>query len=159
MPVPEFLRELRSHVGHGLLFLPGVSGLVFNERNELLLGRRTDNGRWAVIGGVMEPGGETPAQAVAREVLEETGVTVAIERVSGVYTLPAITYPNGDQTQYVSIAFRCRPVSGTPHAADDESSDVRYFPLDALPPDLSPAQLRRIADASAPGAHLPAVFA
>ncbi len=152
------MRNLRTHVGHGLLFVPGVSGLTFNGQNEILLGRRTDNGRWAVIGGAVDPGGESPAQAVVREVLEETGVTVTVERVSGVYTLPVLTYPNGDVCQYVSIAFRCRPISGTPHVADDESSEVRYFPLDALPADLSPMQRQRIADASEPGAHLPATF-
>jgi 8-oxo-dGTP pyrophosphatase MutT (NUDIX family) len=158
MPIPEYIRELRTRVGHDLLFVPGAMALTFNERNEVLLNRRTDTGRWATIGGAVEPGGESPAEAAVRETLEETGLLVAVERVSGVYTLPAMVYPNGDKVQSVIIAFRCRSVSGVPRPADDESSDVRYFPLDALPPDLPPAQHRPIMDAAKPGAGLPAAF-
>jgi len=121
--------------------VPGATALIFNDANEILLGRRTDNGRWALIGGAVDPG-ESPAQAAIREALEETGVRAIIERVSGVYTAPVVTYPNGDIAQYVITAFRCRAEGGSPHAADEESSEVRYFPLDALPPDLSPAHPR-----------------
>jgi hypothetical protein len=69
-----------------------------------------------------------------------------------------ITYPNGDVAQYVITAFRCRAEGGPPHAADEESSEVRYFPLDALPPDLSPAHRQRIRDAADPGSERPAMF-
>jgi 8-oxo-dGTP pyrophosphatase MutT (NUDIX family) len=158
MPVSDHIRNLRTHVGHSLLLLPGASALVFNDANEILLGPRSDNGRWAVVGGAIDPG-ETPAQAAMREALEETGVTAVVERVSGVYTSPVITYPNGDIAQYVIIAFRCRAAGATPHAADEESTDVRYFALDALPSDLSPAHRQRIRDAAEPGSERPAVFA
>ncbi len=68
-----------------------------------------------------------------REVFEEAGLRVAPERVTGVYVTPVVAYANGDLAQYVITAFRCRPVSGTPHVHDDESLDVRYFALDRLP--------------------------
>jgi len=157
MPVSDHIRELRSHVGHGLLLLPGAAALIFNDANEILLGRRSDNGRWAVVGGAIDPG-ETPAQAAIREAFEETGITAVVERVSGVYTSPVITYPNGDIAQYVIIAFRCRAAGGSPHAADEESTEVRYFALDALPSDLPPAHRQRIRDAADPGSASPAVF-
>jgi 8-oxo-dGTP diphosphatase len=157
MAISDYIRELRNHVGHGYLLLPGVTVLIFNSANEVLLGRRSDNGCWSVIGGSIDPG-ESPAQAALREALEETGVTAEIERVSGVYTTPVITYPNGDAAQYVTIAFRCRPVSGTPHVADEESLEVKYFPLDALPPGLTQSHLERIGEAAVPGAGLPAAF-
>jgi 8-oxo-dGTP pyrophosphatase MutT (NUDIX family) len=88
-------------------------------------------------------------------VLEETGVRVAVERLTGVYLSRVITYVNGDQAQYVATAFRCRPVSGVPHVADDESLEVRYFPLDALP-ELRAEHVERIRHAAADG---PAYFA
>jgi 8-oxo-dGTP pyrophosphatase MutT (NUDIX family) len=149
MPLSPYAQSLRDKVGHALLLFPGVCGLVFNDKNEILLGRRSDTGRWAVVGGMLDPG-ESPATAVVREVLEETAVVCHPERVTGVYLTRVITYPNGDQAQYVITAFRCRHVSGTPRVNDAESLEVCYFPLDALP-DLHPDHRLRIEHAIAPG--------
>lgn len=148
------MQSLRQQLGHHLLLCPGVCGLVFDSRGRVLLNRRTDTGRWAVLGGMLDPG-EDPAAAVVREVLEETGVQVAPERITGVYLTPVITYPNGDQTQYIVTAFRCHAIAGEPHPADDESFEVRYFALDELPP-LSDAHRMRIEHAMNDG---PAYFA
>jgi len=153
MPIPEWITNLRKKIGNDLLFIPGVSALVFNEKGEVLLGQRADSGRWAVIGGIIDPG-EQPAAAAIREVLEETGITVEIERVSGVYTSPVITYPNGHVTQYVITAFRCKPIGGEPRVSDDESLAIKYFPLTELPEDLKEDHLLRILHAA--DAHHPA---
>src|SRR5205814_6444052 len=91
-----------------------------------------DTGKWSLIGGMVEPG-EEPADAVVRELYEETGLRVEPVRVIGVYTTPVIRYPNGDQAQYVITAFRCRVIEGEPRVNDDESLEVRYFAPDALP--------------------------
>ena len=147
MAMSEYVRQLRERTGTRLLLLPGVCGLVFNARGEILLHRRSDTGRWAVLGGMLDPG-EQPAAAVVREVLEETGVAVAPERVTGVYTTGVITYDNGDQAQYVITAFRCRAVSGTPRVNDDESIEVAYFPPDAMP-ELSADHAMRVRHALA----------
>ena len=91
--------------------------------------------------------GEQPADAVVREVLEETAVRVAPTRITGVYLTPEVRYPNGDLVQYVITAFECVSEPGDlPRVNDDESLAVGYFPLDALP-DLSPAHLERITHA------------
>lgn len=142
MPMSDYVKTMRAKVGHELLMLPGVCGLVFDEENRILLNRRSDNGRWSVIGGVPDPGEEV-ADAVVREVFEETGVRVVPERITGVYNTPIVTYPNGDQTQYVVTVFRCRPVGGHPHVHDDESLEVRYFAFDQLP-ELRPDHRARI---------------
>lgn len=154
MPLSSFYLSLRKKVGNDYLLVPAVCGLVFNDKNELLLGRRSDTGKWALIGGMLDPG-EQPAAAVIREVLEETGVRVMPERLTGVYLTRIVSYPNGDRAQYIITAFRCRPVEGEPRVADDESLEVRYFPLDALPP-LSADHTARIAHAVTAG---PAFFA
>lgn len=146
MPLSDYMKQLREHVGNDLLLVPGVCGLVFNDAGEILLGRRSDTGRWAVIGGMLDPG-EQPATAVVREVLEETGVQVVPERITGVYLTRVIRYADGNLAQYVITAFRCRPISGTPRVADDESLEVRYFLLSALP-ELSADHLARIEHAS-----------
>jgi 8-oxo-dGTP pyrophosphatase MutT (NUDIX family) len=156
MPTPDFILNLRKKIGHQLLFIPGVTALVFNATGEVLLGKRSDTGRWAVIGGIIDPG-EQPAAAAIREVMEETGVQIEIERVSGVYTSPVITYPNGDVAQYVITAFRCRPIAGEPRPNDEESLEIRYFPLTDLPEDLKEDHLLRILHAAEP-ANAPAAF-
>jgi 8-oxo-dGTP pyrophosphatase MutT (NUDIX family) len=133
MAIPEFLRELRETIGQRLLFLPGVSGVVLDDRNRVLLVRRSDDGRWTIIGGIPEPG-EQPAHAVAREIEEETAVRAVVERVVAVMTEEPIVYPHGDQVQFVSTVFRCRGVGGRARVNDDESTEVGWFGLDELPP-------------------------
>jgi 8-oxo-dGTP pyrophosphatase MutT (NUDIX family) len=145
MPLSPYLHALRQKIGTDLLLCPGVCALIFNSAGEILLQRRSDTGRWAVIGGMLEPG-EQPADGLIREVFEETGLDIAPDRITGVYLTRIITYANGQQAQFVITAFRCRPIAGTPRVNDDESLEVRYFPLDALP-ELSDDHRQRIADA------------
>ncbi|TDB77503.1 NUDIX domain-containing protein [Micromonospora sp. KC721] len=132
MPVPAYVAELRAHIGHDLLLLPGVSAVVRDETGRVLLARRGDNGRWSVPAGIVDPG-EQPADAVVREVLEETGVRVRVERLAGVATHPVV-YPNGDICRYLNVWFRCRPVGGEPRADGDESTEVGWFDPADLPP-------------------------
>ncbi|MFJ9555613.1 NUDIX hydrolase [Nocardiopsis sp. NPDC101807] len=147
MPVPDFLLALRDHVGHGLLPLVGVTGVVIGENGDILLHRRADDGRWAAPGGILEPG-EQPARAVVREVWEETGLEVEVERLASVVGQEPHTYPNGDRVQFLDLAFRCRVVGGAPDAGGDETLEVRWFPPDALP-DMAQRVLDRIANARA----------
>ncbi|MER8047675.1 NUDIX domain-containing protein [Streptomyces sp. NPDC094032] len=83
----------------------------------------------------MEPG-EAPAAAVAREVEEETGVRVVIERLAAVMHSPPVQHRNGDRTQCLEIVFACRPADPGQAArvCDDESVEVDRFSLEALPP-------------------------
>jgi 8-oxo-dGTP pyrophosphatase MutT (NUDIX family) len=129
---PGFIRELRESIGHRLLFLPGVSAVVLDDDGRVLLGRRADNGEWSIIGGIPEPG-EQPAEAAVREVHEETAVRCVPERVVLVQTLEPIQYANGDICQYVDVCLRCRAVGGEARVNDEESLEVGWFPLDALP--------------------------
>lgn len=131
MGVPDYILRMREHVGHDLLWLPSVSAVVRNEAGELLLGRRSDDGRWSVVSGFVEPG-EQPATAVVREVEEETGLRVEPVRLSSVVSHPH-TYPNGDRCEYLNLGFHCRLVSGTARVNDDESTAVQWFPPDRLP--------------------------
>ena len=131
MAISEYLRGIREHIGSELVMLPGVNAIVFNDRGEILLGRRSDDGLWGLPAGAIDPG-EQPAEAAARETWEETGVEVEVERIVGVGAYPAL-YPNGDQCYYVSIWFRCRAVGGEARVNDEESTEVRWFAYDELP--------------------------
>lgn len=144
MTIPHFIRELRgAGIGHRLLFLPGVSAVVFDDAGRVLLNRRADDGEWSIIGGIVEPG-EQPAQTAVREVHEETAVRCVAERVLLVQTMEPVRYANGDRCQYVDISLRCRAVGGTARVNDEESLAVGWFDLGDLPP-LREFTLTRIA--------------
>ncbi|MEU4052779.1 NUDIX domain-containing protein [Streptomyces olivaceus] len=132
MATPDFIRHLRVTAGHQLLWLPGVTAVVFDDEGRVLLGRRSDNGRWSLVGGITEPG-EQPAACAMREVEEETAVRCVVERLVLVQALDPVTYDNGDVCQFMDITFRCRAVGGEARVNDDESLEVGWFAVDALP--------------------------
>ncbi len=134
MGMSQYIADLRSKVGTSLIMTPGVAAIILNEKGEVLLQQRSDNKLWGMPGGAIDPG-EDPADAVVREVREETGLEVVPERVVGVYggEDSMYTYPNGDKVAVISIAFVCSVVGGTLRLDQDESLDLRYFPVDALP--------------------------
>lgn len=135
MAMSSYLRTLRAQVGHARLLMPSVSGIVRDESGSVLLVQQRDDGSWTTPGGAMEMD-ETPADAVAREVWEETGLVVTPVRIIAVYGGPAflVRYPNGDETQYVSTVFECRVRSGELLAKGDDGDEVqaaRFWSLDA----------------------------
>lgn len=134
MATPDFVLALRSKVEHDLLWLSGVTAVVLDDSAaRVLLVRRADDGRWTPVTGIIDPG-EQPAEAAAREVLEEAGVVAVPERLARVRSLPPMTYANGDRSQYLDLTFRFRHVSGDPYPADGENTEAAWFELGALPP-------------------------
>ncbi|MGR6319564.1 NUDIX domain-containing protein [Micromonospora soli] len=131
MPLSPYVARMRRHIGSELLLLYGVSAVVTDDAGRVLLARRGDNGRWSVPAGMVDPG-EQPADALLREVHEETGVKVEIERLGGVATHPVV-YPNGDVCEYLNVWFRCRAVGGAATPDGDESLAVGWFDPDELP--------------------------
>jgi len=108
MPMSEYVRILRSAMGHQRLLLPSVSALVYDNFGHLLLVRQRDGDAWSTPGGAIEFD-ETPADAVVRETWEETGLLVSAARIFGVYGGPnfVVHYENGDEAQYVMVVFEC----------------------------------------------------
>ena len=159
MPIPSFVADLRARVGNDLLWLTGVSAIVLAEldgADHVLLGRRADNGYWSGIYGILEPG-EQPAVAAAREVHEETGIRAEIIGLASVVSDPKpARYPNGDRAQYLDLTFLARPVPGAhddlraaARVGDDESTDIGWFALDALPEPLAGSLTERLGRALA----------
>lgn len=140
-PVPDFVLALRDKIGHDPLWLPGVTAVV-RRADQVLLVRRADNGHWTPITGIPDPG-EEPAVAAAREALEETGVRIRVDRLASTAVHGEILHVNGDRATYLDLTFACTWIEGEAHVADDESSDVRWWPLAALPPmsDLMTARI------------------
>ena len=147
MPVPDFVLELRRQVGQAQLWLPGVTAVV-RRGDDVLLVRRSDNGQWAPVTGIVEPG-EDPGVAARRETWEETRVDVTVDRLAMVSVTPPITHVNGDRAIYLDHTFACTWVGGEATVGDDESLEVRWVPRDQLPP-MKAELAARIAVACSP---------
>ncbi len=114
-----------------------VAGIVVRADGRILVIQRSDNAHWEPPGGVLELG-ETFEDGVRREVAEETGVTVDVERLTGAYK----NLPRG----IVALVFRCRPVGGDP-TPTDESRSVAWLTPDEVRDQMHPAYAVRVLDA------------
>lgn len=130
----------------------GCSAAIFDAtRQKLLLTRRTDNGRWCLPGGRMDAG-ENAAEACTREVLEETGLQVSIERLIGVYSNPnfIIEYADGERCHSVALHFEATPIAGT-LSISEETTEYGYFYLNQIASmDVMEHHLERIQDTFTP---------
>ena len=111
----------------------GSSAVVANNQGSILLQRRSDSGNWALPGGAMDIG-ETFAESAIREVKEETGFDVLIDRIVGIYSDPehVFAYDDGEVRQEFSICLACTIVGGS-LAVSSESTAVQFFALPDLP--------------------------
>jgi ADP-ribose pyrophosphatase YjhB (NUDIX family) len=146
MPISPYIRDLRAAVGTRRLLIPSVAGII-RDGERILLVQEREGGMWSTPGGALELD-DTPANAVIREVFEETGLVVEPTRIFAVYGGPEflVRYPNGDETQYVSTMFECRIVAGEIQPDGDEIQRAHFWTRDeavALP--LSPWLTRMIA--------------
>lgn len=147
MPIPDFVVALREKIGHEPLWLPGSTAVVLRrmddpgaaidgaaaEELEVLLVHRSDNGNWAPVTGIVDPG-EHPAVTAAREAQEEARVEIEVERLTLLSVTEQVVHANGDHAQYLDLTFRCRWIAGEGEVGDDESTEVRWYPVEALPP-------------------------
>lgn len=139
---------LESDVGRALGVRSSVSAAIFDRRGRLLLQQRSDGGQWGLPGGSVEIG-ESVHDAVIREVREETGLQVAVRRLVGVYSDPAmqvVRYPDGNVWHYVSVCFECA-VRGGKLTTCDETLALQYAAPTRLPRPLLPNHRIRIRDA------------
>ena len=127
---------------------PGVAAIIFNGEGRILLQQRSDNGLWGLPGGSVEIG-ESVRDAIVREVREETGLTVEVVRLIGVYSDPTVQivrYADGNVVHYISSVFACRILAGTLQTCD-ETLDLQFFDPAHLPEDLVPMHHIRVQDA------------
>jgi ADP-ribose pyrophosphatase YjhB (NUDIX family) len=123
-----------------------VECALFNEHQHVLLVKRKDNELWAMPGGFMELG-EQVHDAICREVYEETGLSVNILRLSGVYSHPKDSIYLHLGPQYHVVALVCvGTVVGGRFLENPETSAIQWFPISDLP-HLLPGHHHRILDA------------
>jgi ADP-ribose pyrophosphatase YjhB (NUDIX family) len=127
-----------------------TSGVAVVDEGRILLVRRTDDGTWCLPGGRMEFG-ESVSDCARREFVEETGQSVALTDLLGVYSDPreqTHRYPDGTVVQFTAVVFSgtAGPVVG-PLAGD--TVEVRWFASAELPANLMACDAPIIRDALA----------
>ena len=125
--LPPWLEGLASAIVRPRYHIP-AGAIIFNEQGQLLLCEHTYRRQypWGLPGGDIKFG-EDPAEAVRRELVEETGLSVQATRL--------LLIENSKEIRKVTLTYLCTGVSGT-FIPSDEVSTLRYFDIDALP-DLS----------------------
>lgn len=114
-----------------------VAGIVVRDDGRILVIKRDDTGHWEAPGGVLELD-ESFEAGVQREVLEETGLAVTVERLTGVYK----NLTHG----IVALVYRCRPAGGEPHATE-EAREIRWMTMEEVQSAMTPAFGVRVLDA------------
>lgn len=134
MPISDYIKGLREKIGHDRLLNPGVAALIHDAEGRILLMRRSDDGSWSLPAGAVDPG-ERPAEALIREVYEETGLKVIPEQLIGVFSGLGFlhVYPNGDKLEVFNVVFLCRAVGGRLEARDGEAAELCYVSPLELP--------------------------
>ena len=134
-----YILELRKLVGTRPIILTGVTVIVLNEQNNILLQRRTDTGDWGVIGGALELA-ETFEEAAKRELYEEAGLHSDEMRFIKVLSGSDMyyKYPHGDEVYNAIVVYEALKVSGIPTINDDEGLELKYFSLNDPIDELNP---------------------
>jgi 8-oxo-dGTP pyrophosphatase MutT (NUDIX family) len=146
--VGSYLWQLRQAVGNDLVLMPGAMVALQRDDGQVLLTKRADDGTWCLPAGAAEVGGSF-AQTAIDELGEETGVNVAKEDLVPFASLSEATehtihYPNGDITHCFAICFLARRWRGDPRPDCDESTEVRFAPLNEVPKPVHPPTARAL---------------
>ena len=114
-----------------------VAAAIVDEHGHVLATRRADNGHWEPPGGVLELEEDIEA-GLRREVLEETGLTVEVDRLTGVY--------KNMRRGIVALVFRCR-VAGGRLGSSDEVRECRWMTEAEISAHMDEAYAVRLLDA------------
>lgn len=134
----DHIKELRQFIGHRPLLMVGAAILVVDEKQRLLMLKRSDSGCWGLPGGATEPG-ERIESAAKRETNEETGLEIGEMSLFNIFSGPELyyKYPNGDEVYNVTIVYLSHDWHGNIRL-NAEHTEWNWFELDEIPQDISP---------------------
>lgn len=134
----DYVKYIRSKVGHSAINLTGVNVLIINSCNEVLLQRRgTFPYKWGLVGGITELG-EALEDTAVRETLEETGLEVTDLKLLGTTSGEQcyMEFPSGDKAFFISVGYITKNFNGTLSADNIETKELKFFSFDKLPANI-----------------------
>ena len=124
----SYVNKMRELLGHQTIIQCAASIIIINDKGELLLGKRTDNGYWGYSGGSIEID-EKVEDCARRELKEEMGLSA--DELEFFYINSGkechYVYPNGDEVSNVEIIFLCHKFHGQIKAQKEEMSELKFF--------------------------------
>ncbi|HEY4599802.1 MAG TPA: NUDIX domain-containing protein [Cerasibacillus sp.] len=134
MGMSHYYKNLREKVGNELILMPSAAGIIRNEKRDILFQNKGNGEKWSLPAGAIEVG-EAPAEALCREVWEETGLIVIPKKLLGVFGGEDFRYkyPNGHKVEYNVYVFDCEIKSGKLSRIDSESAELSYFSFEDMP--------------------------
>lgn len=143
----SYIGDLRKTIGHDTIMTVGCGVLITNDKDQVLLQRRSDTGEWCIPGGAMEVR-ETYFEAATREIREEVGIEVKNLKLFGIYSGEdrLIHYPNQDVVYSLAVIFQTDDYEGTITDTDEEVLEHRFFDRDEIPDNLFAPDAKGILD-------------
>ncbi|MGF7144091.1 ADP-ribose pyrophosphatase YjhB (NUDIX family) [Anaerotaenia torta] len=130
----DYIRWIRSKVGHDNIILNFSGACITNEKGEILLQKRSKTENiWGLPGGGVELG-ESIEETAIREVKEETGLDIRVEYLIGVYSKYFTEYPNGDKAQSICYCFKGTVVNGSLNIDNKETFGLQFYDKEHIPP-------------------------
>lgn len=133
----DYLKKIREKIGHAPIIVPHSVVLLFNDKNEILLEERLDDGYFDFPGGGIDLG-EIAIDAAKRELYEETGLIADELEFFKVYTgeITHYIYVNGDEIYGVDSVYICRDYHGKLKPQIDEVKALKFYPLNQMPDNM-----------------------
>lgn len=126
----DYIKFIRSKVGHSKVFIPCASVFLINKENKVLVETRADNGMKAFPGGCQELE-ESNRMTAIREMKEETGLDIKIIKPLGMVERFNFSWPNGDQAHTLTFCYfaRLKNEDEIPFIGDKESTKLEWMEI------------------------------
>lgn len=128
----SYIKDIRGKIANDWIILNASAVVITNDKNQILLQKRSDNHLWGLPGGLMELE-DSITECAIREVKEETNLDVELERFIGVFSNPFMRWRKADYAKIISYAFTAKIIGSTMKINDHESLELRYFDYESLP--------------------------
>ncbi len=140
-----YIMDLRKEVGHRTLIQCAASIIIIDDKDRILLGKRTDNHMWGYSGGSAEID-EKIEDCAKRELYEETGLIAEEMEYFMINSGPEAhyIYPNGDEVSNFEVIYISRKYSGELKPQEEEIEELRFFDISEITMDMISPPIRPV---------------